>query len=87
MPLLLLVLAILAPRVVLAILALFTPLISRAYDGWLIPLVGFFVLPLTTIAYAVAVHMAGGVKGTLWLVVMIVAVLLDVGSSGWRLRR
>jgi len=88
LPLLLLLLGIIAPRVVIVLLALFTTFFDAAYRDLLLPLLGFIFLPTTTLAYAWAVNAAGGVQGTFWLVVMAVAVLLDLGAWGskWRFR-
>jgi hypothetical protein len=85
--LLLLILAIFAPRVVIVVLALFTTFLERAYDGLLLPVLGFIFLPLTTLAFAWAVNASGGVRGLFWLVVIVVAVLIDIGSWGWHVRR
>jgi hypothetical protein len=49
---LLALLALISPRLVLFLLWLFDDILSRAYDSWIIPLIGFFVLPWTTLAYA-----------------------------------
>lgn len=87
MPLLILLLALVAPRIVLVLVWLFTDLISSAYQGLLLPILGLVFLPLTTLVYAWAVHAAGGVQGGFWLVAMIVAVIVDIGGTGWRLRR
>lgn len=86
MPLLILLLALIAPRIVLLLVALFTDIVTSAYEGWIIPLLGWIFLPLTTLVYACAVHFAGGVQGGLWLVLMVLAVLFDLGATGWRLR-
>ena len=75
------VLILLTPRFVMVLLWLFTNYLSRAYGGFLIPLLGFFLLPTTTLAYAIAQNQAGGVRG--WgLVVVIVAAVLDLGLWG-----
>jgi hypothetical protein len=87
LPFLLLLLGIIAPRVVLVVLWLFTDFLARAYEGLLLPLLGFVFLPTTTLAYAWALNAAGGVEGPFWLVVMAVALLLDVGGWGWGRRR
>ena len=83
----LLIAALFAPRVVIVVLALFTDFLARAYEGLLLPLLGFLFLPLTTLVYAWAQNSAGGVKGTFWLVVMVVAIVIDIGSWGWHVRR
>jgi hypothetical protein len=51
MPCLLVILVLAFPRIVLACLFLFTNYLTNAYHGLLIPVIGFFFLPLTTLAY------------------------------------
>lgn len=69
------------PRFVMVVLWLFGDYLSRAYEGWVLPLVGFFVLPTSTLAYAVAENEKGGLKG--WgLALVVFAVLIDVGVWG-----
>jgi hypothetical protein len=58
--------------------------LERAYGGWLMPLLGFFFLPLTTLAFAFSSHSlsyAGQVTPLGWLVV-IVALCVDIGLVG-----
>jgi hypothetical protein len=45
-------LALISPRLALFCIFLFSDLLSRAFDSWIVPLIGFFVLPWTTLAYA-----------------------------------
>ncbi|HEX2295367.1 MAG TPA: hypothetical protein VHN37_08675 [Actinomycetota bacterium] len=69
------------PRFVMVVLWLTTDYLSRAYDGWIVPLVGFFVLPTTTLAGAVAENETGGLRS--WgIPLVVVAVLLDLGIWG-----
>lgn len=69
------------PRAVMVVLWLFSDYLSRAYDTWVLPLLGFFLLPTTTLAYAIAERSMDGVQG--WgLVLVVVAVLLDLGIWG-----
>jgi hypothetical protein len=85
---LLAIVGLITPRVVLAILWIFTDYLSRAFETFLWPLLGFFFLPTTTLAYAVATNSLGGFEG--WgLVVLILGVLLDFGvlGGGARARR
>src|ERR671937_237408 len=49
---LLVLLALISPRLVLFLLWIFSDVLSRAFDSWIIPLLGFFLLPWTTLAYA-----------------------------------
>jgi uncharacterized oligopeptide transporter (OPT) family protein len=81
MPCLFVLILLLFPRVVLALMWLFTNLLSRAYHGLLIPLIGFFFLPITTIVYALMVDYHVPIAGAN-LLILIVAVLLDAGSHG-----
>ncbi|MDQ3953275.1 MAG: hypothetical protein M3279_10000 [Actinomycetota bacterium] len=69
------------PRAVMVVLWLFTDYLSRAYDGWVLPLVGFFVLPTTTLAVAVSENEVGGLRS--WgVLLVVVAVLIDLGIWG-----
>jgi hypothetical protein len=69
------------PRFVMVILWIFSDYLSRAFDSWLIPLIGFFLLPTTTLAYAIAENQLGGLRS--WGIVLVVlAVLTDVGIWG-----
>lgn len=76
-------LALFAPRIAIVLVVLFSDFIGTAYRTWLVPLLGFFFLPLTTLAYAWAWHAAPNhsVSGG-YLVVVIVAVLVDLGLLG-----
>lgn len=86
MPLLLLLLAVIAPRITILVLALFTDFLSQAYNGLLIPLLGFLFLPLSTLVYAAAVVYAGGVEGPVWIASMIIAAIIDLGGVSWRVQ-
>src|SRR4051812_49134825 len=48
---LLALLALISPRLVLVVLWIFDDVLSRAFDSWILPLLGFFLLPWTTLAY------------------------------------
>ena len=52
MPCLIALLALISPRLALFFVFLFSDMLDRAFDGWL-PLIGFFLLPWTTLAYTV----------------------------------
>ena len=59
---------------------IFSDLLSRAFDDWIVPFLGFFLLPWATLAYAV-MWAAGSnqVGGFEWLIV-ILAFLVDLGA-------
>ena len=77
-----------SPRLALFVLWIFSDLLSRAFDDWFVPFLGFFLLPWTTLAYA-AMWSSGpnGVEGFEWFIV-ILAFVFDLGSyaSGRRQR-
>jgi hypothetical protein len=68
-----------APRLALVLMWLFTPWVGRAFDSFIVPLLGFIFLPLTTVIYVLV--SPGGLSGFDWLL-LIVGVLIDLGSYG-----
>lgn len=78
---LVLVVALMLPRVALVLAWLLTDWLARAYDTWLLPLLGFIFLPYTTLAYMAAVLNAGGIN-TLWGIIIVLAVIVDIGHWG-----
>jgi hypothetical protein len=88
MPCLVVLLAFISPRLALFAIFLFSNLLSRAFEGWLVPLLGFFLLPWTTLAYAVMWSSSDRVYGFEWFIV-IPAFVIDLGSyaSRGRIRR
>jgi hypothetical protein len=77
----LVLLAFLSPRIVLFILWLFTAYLSRAYEGWVLPTLGFFFLPATTIGYAIARNEFAGLNG-LGIVAVLIGFAVDIGLLG-----
>jgi hypothetical protein len=77
----LILLAFFTPRIVLFILWLFTDYLSRAYEGWVLPLLGFIFLPATTLGYAVAENELGGLNG-LGIVALLIGLAVDIGLLG-----
>ncbi len=74
-------LALFFPRLAIVLIWLFSDYLGRAYETVVWPLLGFFFLPLTTLAYAWAINANGTVSG-IYLVVVVVAVLIDLGLLG-----
>ena len=74
-------LALSAPRFAIVLVVLFSNYIGRAYQTVLWPFLGFLFMPLTTLAYAFAINSHGTVDG-MYLVVVVVAVLIDLGLVG-----
>jgi hypothetical protein len=73
-------LALISPRLALFFIWLFSDMLSRAFDSWLLPLLGFFLLPWTTLAYAVMWDTGSrGVDGFEWFLV-ILAFFFDLAA-------
>jgi len=74
-------LALSMPRFAIILVVIFSDFIGRAYDTTVWPLLGFVFMPLTTLSYAWAINSRGSVDG-FYLVVVVVAVLMDLGMIG-----
>ncbi len=88
MPCLIALIGLISPRLALILLAIFSDMLSRAFDSWLVPLLGFFLLPWTTLVYALVWDDGHRVTGFDWFLVGI-AFVIDLGSyaGGGRARR
>ena len=69
------------PRLAIVLVVVFSDYLGRAYETTLWPILGFFFMPTTTLAYAWAINSAGSVAGV-QLVVVVMAVLIDLGLLG-----
>lgn len=65
---------------------LFSDMLSRAFESWFVPFLGFFLLPWTTLAYAVMWSSSRGVVGFEWFIVVL-AFVFDLGSYAQGNRR
>ena len=73
-------LALISPRLALFAIWLFSDLLGRAYEEWWLPLLGFFVLPWTTLAYALMWGAGTNeVTGFEWFIVVL-AFFIDLSS-------
>jgi hypothetical protein len=70
-----------SPRLALFLIWIFTNLVSRAFDTFIVPLLGFLLLPFTTLMYVLVYQPVTGVTGFGWLLV-IVGFLIDLGAYG-----
>jgi hypothetical protein len=68
-----------SPRFVLALLYLFTSRLTIAFSSGWEGLIGFFLIPYTTLFYALVYRPGVGVHGFAWVIVAL-GVLLDVSS-------
>ncbi len=70
------------PRTVMVFILLLTDWFGRSFGTWHWPLLGFFFMPYSTLAYMAAMlnndkQLAGG-----WLALFIFAVITDAGTWG-----
>lgn len=81
-------LALFTPRLVLVLVWFFSDYLS-VYRNWIWPFLGFIFLPLTTLAYAFAMHWGAGQWTPVGIAAVVVAVLADLGSfhTGEKARR
>jgi hypothetical protein len=82
--------SLITPRFVVVVLWLFTNYLATAYGSWFWPTLGFFVMPTTTIAYAVARNDLSTRAGAITaggVVVIVVGVVVDLGLLGGNARR
>lgn len=87
MPCLLTVIALAAPRLVIAILWFFTRWFTGIFPSILWPILGFIFLPTTLLWYTAVQHWFGG-QWTLWPIVgMVIALMIDVSPASGRRRR
>ncbi len=75
--------ALFLPRVALFLLFVFTGWIGRAFDGWVIPVLGFLLMPYSTAWYTYVMNRHPGDWGFWQVLFMVLAVLMDLSSHGW----
>jgi hypothetical protein len=81
MPCLIALFALIGPRIALIFTAIFSDMISRAIDSWVVAFLGFLLLPWTTLAYVVFYDVGSGreVRGFEWFLVGL-AFVADLSS-------
>lgn len=78
MPCFVALIALISPRLALFFVWIFSDWLSQAYDGVLLPVLGWCLLPWTTLAYAgMYVYGTNGVSGIEWFFVGL-AFIFDV---------
>jgi hypothetical protein len=78
---LIVLMALIGPRVALLFTWIFTDLVDRAFEGILLPLLGLIFLPWTAFLYVLVYNPVEGVSFLGWVIVVL-GVLLDLGSYG-----
>jgi len=70
-----------APRIVIVVLWFFSNWFSNVSDNLIIPILGFIFLPYSFLWYSAVINWYGGEWGFIQIVVMVIAVLMDLGAS------
>jgi hypothetical protein len=78
---LIVLMALIGPRVALVFTWIFTNLVDRAFDDWVVPALGLIFLPWTTFLYVLVYNPnpAEGVSFLGWVIVVL-GLLTDLGS-------
>lgn len=87
MPLLIVLVALLLPRVTMAFLWLFTKWFDGVFSSMLLPILGFLFLPLTTLWYSVVHHWFNGQWDIIPIVGLVLALIVDISPTRYRRRR
>lgn len=77
--------SLITPRFVIVITWLFTDYLAMAFGSWFWATVGFFAMPTTTLAYAVAKNDLSTATGGITaggVVVIVIGVAIDLGLVG-----
>jgi hypothetical protein len=74
--------ALFMPRLAIVLVWLFSDYLGTAYRTTIWPVLGFIFMPLTTLAYAWAWHQGNGSISGIGLIIVVLAVLIDLGLLG-----
>ena len=69
------------PRLALVLIFLLTRWFEAVFETWLWPLLGFIFMPYTTLVYMGASLNEAPLRG-LWLALLVVAIIVDIGHWG-----
>ena len=78
---------ILSPRLLIISLWLLSGWFNNVFPAWYWPVMGFFCLPLTTLWYSAVINRFAGQWDTLQIIVMVLAVMMDLGFGFFRRRK
>lgn len=87
MPCLAVLVALLAPRVTIVVLWLFTHWFDGIFDTILWPILGILFLPTTLLWYTAVQNWWGGTWGGLQIVGLIIALLIDMSPASGKRRK
>lgn len=82
MPCIIVLVALFMPRLAMFFIWLLTDWFGRAYETTIWPLMGFFLMPYTTLGYmAGMLNNEGNISGG-WLFFVVICALIDLGAWG-----
>jgi len=75
------ILVLVFPRITLLLIFFMSNYLERAYQGLIIPILGFVFLPVTTLVYAWLMNSNMPMQG-FNILLLVIAVLIDAGGFG-----
>ena len=84
MPCLFAMAALIAPRLFIVLLWLFTTWFHGLFDTALWPILGFVFLPTSFLWYTAVLNWNGGEWGALQIILLVIALSIDVSPAGGR---
>jgi hypothetical protein len=81
MPLLVIIFALLIPRITIALLYFFTNWFQGIFSNLLWPLLGFIFLPTTLLWYSAVQHWFNGQWGVIPVIGIIIALIIDIAPA------
>lgn len=79
---LLVVIGLAVPRLLMFFIWLLTDWLGRGFETRVWPILGFIFLPYTTLAYLAAMLNNNHALSGFWLVLFVLAILVDIGNWG-----
>jgi hypothetical protein len=77
----LVIVSILVPRGVILLLAVFTNWLQLSFTSLIWPVLGFLILPYTTLAYVGAMMYNNHTVSGVWFIIILAAVLADISGQ------
>ena len=87
MPLILVLIALLVPRITILLVWLSSDWFDGLFTSALWPIIGFIFLPLTLLWYSAVQHFFGGEWSAIPIIGLVIAVLIDLSPARPRRRR
>lgn len=77
----LVMLGLLMPRLLMFFIFLLTDWFGRAFETAIFPIIGFFIMPHTTLAYMAAMLNNNFQLSGWWIALFAIAIIVDLGSG------